>query len=175
MSVGLGFVRGWAVVGVVALLLRSALTLAGTGWSTTVGHGLSPGEWVGLLVVVGLFVWGEGVRALGRVWVPFVMGRVRALGARSTSRRSGLRYALAPLWVVGLVASERRILARAWVAVGAIVIAILLVRQAPGPWRGMIQLGVAGALLVGAGTLAVCYLREFPFALAARTGRRTGS
>ncbi|MDT8369615.1 MAG: hypothetical protein RQ745_10445 [Longimicrobiales bacterium] len=156
--------RGWAVVGVVALLLRSAISLAGTGWSTTVARGLSPWEWVGLCAVVGLFVWGEGVRALARVWVPFVMGRVRALGAPGTSPRSELRYALAPLWVVGLVASERRILARAWTAVTAIVIAILLVRRTPDPWRGMIQLGVSGALLVGAATLAVCYLREFSLA-----------
>jgi hypothetical protein len=50
---------------------------------------------------------------------------------------------------MSLVGAPRRTLARAWLGVALIVLAVLVVRSLPEPWRGIVDAAVAAALLVG--------------------------
>jgi len=118
-----------------------------------VAAGLGTGEWIALVLIVGAFLWGEGHRALVRSWAPFVVRRIRGLDDRS----GALARILAPLHATGLVGNDRRVVTRAWIAVALIVLAVFAVRALPHPWRGMIELGVAGALLLGVGGLLYHY------------------
>jgi hypothetical protein len=68
-----------------------------------------------------------------------------------------------------LVGAPRPTLARAWLGVAGIVLAVLLVRALPDPWRGIIDLAVAAALAWG----LLVLVRGAPRVLAA--ARRQGA
>lgn len=138
----------WAVVGVLALLLKAVVSLGGRGLDT-VREGLGPIETAVLVAMLLLFVLGEGVLALQRKWVPHVVSRARTL-RRDPSRTHAL---LAPLYAMSLVGAPRNALLRAWAGVIAIVAAVLLVRAFPEPWRGIVDLSVAAALAWGSAAL----------------------
>ena len=140
----------WALVGVVALFTEAIVNLGIRGIET-VSAGLGAWEWAALLLLTAAFVYGEGVRALQRKWAPRVLARSAAVaGERSLALRL-----LAPLYAMMLVGAPRATLVRAWLGILAIVAAVLLVRSLPTPWRGIIDLAVAAALLWGLGALLV--------------------
>jgi hypothetical protein len=132
----------WALVGVVALFALAVARLGGRGIET-VRAGLEPGQWIALVLLTVLFVWGEGVRALQRRWVPSVLARVAAL---STTHPFWQR-ALAPLHAMGLIGASARTMMGAWAGTAAIVVAVLVVSRFPVPWRGIVDVAVASALL----------------------------
>jgi hypothetical protein len=64
---------------------------------------------------------------------------------------------LAPLYAVSLIGAPARTLARAAVGVAMIVVCVLLVRELPAPWRGIVDGAVAVALTWGLVALIVCF------------------
>lgn len=130
----------WALAGVAALFGSAVFRLGGRGIETIV-HGLAPLQWVALTVLTFVMVYGEGVVALQRRWVPKLIERARAL----RDERFGLQL-LAPLYGLSLVGAPAPRLIRAWLGTTAIVTAILIVRSLPDPWRGIIDFSVAAAL-----------------------------
>jgi hypothetical protein len=141
-------VAAWAI-GAIALSLVEAIWRLGARASATLRAGLEPLEWAALIFVVALFLYGEGVRALQRRFVPHVVTRTVAV-ARSGGAASAL---LAPLYAMSLVHDAPRAVARAWAGVALIVLAVVAVRELPEPWRGVIDAGVASALSWGLGAL----------------------
>ena len=134
----------WAAIGIVALFIEAAWRLAVRG-IITVRAGLEPIEWAILIVLTIAFVWGEGVRALQRRWIPGVYRRIDALRDETS-----MTYRLfAPLYAMSLIGAPRNRLARAWLGVILIIAAVLVVRALPEPWRGIIDVGVAAALTWG--------------------------
>lgn len=134
----------WAVAGLVLLLGSAVFRLGGRGIEAIAG-GLTPLEWLALLLVTVVFVVGEGYFALARKWVPRTLGR--AAGLRSESRL--LPRLLAPFHAMGLVFVPWRTALRHWAGVAAIIVAVLIVRAFPDPWRGIVDFAVAAALAVG--------------------------
>ena len=102
-------------------------------------------EWVMFVLCVGLFVYGEGERALQRKWVPRLIDRAEALRDES----SGWFRVLGPIYGMSLIGASRREVLRSWAVVGAILVAVRTVQALPEPWRGMIDLSVASALAWG--------------------------
>jgi hypothetical protein len=131
----------WALLGLVLTFATAVFRLADRGIATVRG-GLEPAEWLALAVLMGLFIYGEGVRGLQRRWIPAVLRRVAEL---RTERRRSIQL-LAPLYAMLLVGAPRRTLWRAWLGVAAIVAAVFIVRALPEPWRGMTDLAVSAAL-----------------------------
>jgi hypothetical protein len=138
-------VQMWAVAGVVVLFAEAAWRLALRGIAAVQG-GLTSFEWLALVLLTAAFVYGEGVRALQRKWVPYVLRRVARLGEEGQL----LYRVAAPLYAMSLIGPPRRALLRAWAGVAAIVTAVLVVSGFPDPWRGIVDLAVASALVWGA-------------------------
>lgn len=134
----------WAIVGVSALFALAVARLGTRGLEGLTG-GLTALEWGLLASLVVLFVVGEGWAALQRKWVPRVVSRARAL-RESDALHHRL---LAPLYGMSLIGGKPRTCLRAWAGVAAVVLAVVLVRMLPDPWRAMIDLAVASALSWG--------------------------
>ena len=143
----------WAMVGVSLLFAEPTLRL-GVRASRTIAAGLRPGEWVGLVVVAAALLYTEGHRALQKRLAPKVVARTLALG-RQPSLGAVL---LAPLYALSLVRAERRELGRSWLGVVLIAAAVMIVRALPAPWRGIVDGGVALALLWGLVSLWVQFV-----------------
>ena len=131
----------WALLGV-ATLLGTAVARLGRRGLETVAGGLAPTEWLALLLLASAFVYGEGVVALQRRWIPRVVERARSIA----SEPSLVLRLLAPLYGMSLVGASAARVCRAWVGVGAIVVAVWIVRALPEPWRGIVDFSVAAAL-----------------------------
>ncbi len=134
----------WTLLGIAALFASAIYRLGGRGVAT-VQDGLGTGEWVALVVLTLAFVYGEGFRALERRWVPRVVVRAR----RVRRERSLVVHLLAPLYGLSLIGASRKETARAWAGTLAIVLAVLVVRSFPEPWRGITDFAVAAALAWG--------------------------
>ena len=134
----------WAVLGVAGLFTVAVLRL---GWQgvLTIRGGLGEFEWIALLGITAAFVYGEGYRVLDRRWVPDLFLRARELRSEP---RSIVRW-LAPLHGLSLIAAPPRRLLRGWLGTSAIVVAVLVVRGLPAPWRGIVDFAVAAALAWG--------------------------
>jgi hypothetical protein len=149
-------VTGWAVGGVVFLFAEAAWRLGLRGVAAIRG-GLTPFEWVALLLMTAAFVYGEGVRALQRRWVPYVITRIERLHTEP----SVLYRLAAPFYAMSLIGPTRRSAVRAWAGVAAIIVAVLVVSRFPDPWRGIVDLAVAAALTWGALVLIAGAVRKF--------------
>lgn len=138
----------WGLAGVVAIFADAIVQLGQRGIAV-LRAGLSLEEWLACAVITALFLYGEGVRALQRRWVPHMVERVRALGDQDAT----LLRLLAPLYALSLIGAPARALARAWAGVIGIVLAVLIVRALPEPWRGITDFAVAVALVWGLGSI----------------------
>jgi hypothetical protein len=136
------FAYVWGLAGVVALFATAVIRLGSRGIEA-VRTGLGPAEWLILVLLSAAFVWGEGVHALQRKWVPWVIERLQAL------RHEGRTWyrALAPLHAMAFIGAPPRTMARAWAGCAAIIVAVLVVSRFPQPWRGIVDIAVASALL----------------------------
>jgi hypothetical protein len=139
-----------------ALLFAQAFVRLGARGVTAMRGGLSTLEWVALAVLTVVFVYGEGVRALQRRWVPHAIVRLSGLPSQPILHRI-----LAPLYGMSLVGAPARILALAWGGVAAIIIAVLVVSRFPDPWRGITDFAVAAALAWASVALVVGGVRRF--------------
>lgn len=144
----------WAVLGV-ALTFAEAILRLGTLAFSTLAGGLSTFQW-GVLVssTLGL-TYVEGYRALQRRFAPALIARAATLDARRPQV-----VLLAPLYALSLLGADARSTARAYVGVALIVLAVVLVRALPSPWRGIADTAVAVALSWGLVTLLL-QLRAF--------------
>jgi hypothetical protein len=61
---------------------------------------------------------------------------------------------LAPLYGLSLIGASPRNVLRAWCLSAAILVAVLVVRTFPEPWRGITDLAVASALVWGLAAMA---------------------
>lgn len=143
-SPGATFAQAWAVTGV-AVIFANAMWRLGLRGFDAINAGLDPLEWLALALLTAAFVYGEGVRALQRRWVPYVLARIVQLRGVTAP----VYLALAPLYAIGLIGPPRASVVRAWAGVAAIVAAVVIVSRFPDPWRGIVDLAVASALFWG--------------------------
>lgn len=151
---------GWALLGVAGIFGWAVFRLGRRGVEAIQG-GLEPFEW---LVLVGLtvgFVYSEGVLTFDRRWIPKLVIRARRL--RSEGR---LLQMLAPLYALSLVGTRPKDLVKGWGGTALIVMAVLIIREFPSPWRGIVDFAVASALAWGMVTI----LRRTPAAVRSSEG-----
>lgn len=152
----------WGAGGVFALLTYAVVRLAPIGWEPVAEGGLSFLHWAAYAASVGLFMYAEGYRAFQKGFSPRVAARAHAL--RQDPRP--IRVLFAPFFCMALFAATRRRLIVSWCVSLGVVGLVVLVRQLPQPWRGIIDMGVVAALAYGALCLAVFFIRGFGQSLA---------
>src|SRR5689334_9648633 len=97
---------------------------------------------------VTFIVYSEGYRAFHKAFAPRVVARAQYLAEHPRP----LYVLIAPLYCMGFVHATRRRLIASWCVWVGVVALIVLVRQAPQPWHGIIDAGVI--LGLGAGVLS---------------------
>lgn len=147
-------VAAWGVGGVL-LLLGQAIWRLGERAFELFEHALTPLQTLVLGVWVVLSLYGEGYRAFQLRFSPRVVARALYL-ARHGSPWQAL---LAPAFCMSLFSSTRRGVIVAWSTVFMVIGLVLLVSQLPQPWRGIVDAGVALALLWGALAIVVFFVR----------------
>lgn len=146
----------WALLGVAGLFSSAVYRLGSRGINTLLG-GLELIEWLLLIGLAALFLYGEGILALERRFVPRLLQR-----ARDVRLASPILKVLAPLYGLALVGRPAAELVRSWSGVTAIVVAVTVAARLPDPWRGILDLSVALALAWGLGAI----VRQIPSAVA---------
>lgn len=140
----------WGVLGVLALL-GQAMRRLGVYAAEALDSGLTPGQWAALAVWVCFSLYGEGYRAFHLRFSPRVVARALHLARHPKP----LYVLLAPLFCMTLFHATKRGKIVAWSTVGMVLVFILLLRQTPQPWRGIVDAGVVAALFLG--SLSICY------------------
>jgi len=144
----------WGVLGVLTLLGQAIWRLGGRALEVTADD-LSTTQLAVYAGWIVFSVYGEGYRAFQRRFSPRVVARALAL-SRSPN---ALHIALAPAFCMSLFHATKRGRTVAWSTVTLVVLLVMVVSRLPYPWRGIIDGGVALALIWGAGAIVFFYLR----------------
>jgi hypothetical protein len=129
----------WGVLAIAGTFVDGIVRLGMRAY-TEMSPGISAGQWIAFALLTLMMTYIEGYRALQRRFVPSVVTRAWKAGARP------LWATLAPLYAVSLVGAPLRTIARSFLGISMIVLCVVLVRQLPSPWRGIIDAAVACAL-----------------------------
>ncbi|MEN9581413.1 MAG: hypothetical protein RJA70_4422 [Pseudomonadota bacterium] len=114
-------------------------------------------QWGLCLSWIALSAYGEGYRAFQLRFAPRVV--VRALYLAHHPKP--LHVLLAPLFCMGFFHASKRGKILAWGTTLMVLCFILLLRQVPQPWRGIVDGGVVVALLWGSLAIVVFYVKAF--------------
>jgi hypothetical protein len=137
-------VIAWGVFGIAAVLGEAIVRLASTA-AGELRSGLTAPEMFALAALAAIFIYGEGVCALHRRFVPSVVAR-----SVSASESDRLVFAaFAPVYALSLIGAPARDVVRAGVGAIAIACAAVAVRLLPSPWRGIVDAAIASALAWG--------------------------
>ena len=146
----------WGVVGVALLLTQAVVRLGFVAADPFVtGRGLTPFETAVCAAWVLVSLYSEGYRGFQKAFVPRTVARAFHLARRPTP----LLVALAPAFCMGLIHARRKRLVTSWSIVSMIVLAVVLVRRLPVPWRSIVDLGVVLGLLWGLASLLATFAR----------------
>lgn len=135
----------WGLVGMLALL-GDALYRLGPIAAEAVTGDLSAGQRAALVSWVVIMAWTEGWRGFHLRFSPMVVARCQTLDGSSPR----WHRVLAPVYAMGLIHATPRRKRVSWGLTIGIVLLIILVRELPDPWRGIIDAGVVVGLSIGA-------------------------
>ena len=143
------WIFAWAILGVLALLCQAIFRLAPLAWEPVRDGTLTPLLWVFYVGwgVMNLYL--EGYKGFQKKFVPRVLARAHHIALYPKSAP----LLLAPAYAMAFFGATRRARIAAWAVTGAVLVAILIVRALPQPYRGIIDVGVV--LGLGWGTLVL--------------------
>jgi hypothetical protein len=144
------FAVAWAVLGWSAVL-AVAIARLGANALDALGMELDGLQWATLVANTAFLAWAEGYRGFQCRFSPRAAARVLHLRDHATT----LTAVLAPVFCVGFFAASARVLRLTWGGAGLIVLVIVVVRQLPQPWRGIIDTGVVIGLAWGLASFLV--------------------
>lgn len=147
-------VASWGVAGVLFLLAQAIYRLGGRAVEA---HAMAL-SWQQLAISacwIALNAYAEGYRAFQRRFSPRVVARALHLARHPTP----LGVLLAPAYCMAFFHASRRGKIIAWATTAMVISFIVLLRQVPEPWRGIVDGGVAVALLWGALVILALFLR----------------
>jgi len=153
----------WGVVGVGLLLTQAVVRLTPIALEPLVHGSLTTGQAAVYLLWVLTSLYTEGYRGFQKAFVPRTVAR--AFHLARTGRP--LLTAFAPVYCMGLIHATRRRMLTSWSFVVAIIVAVVLVRRLPSPWRGVVDGGVVVGLCYGILALAIAFRRALAGAVPA--------
>ena len=134
----------WGVAGM-ALVLVDAATRLSKYMLDAFTYEWSISHWALFILNTAFMAYAEGYRGFQKSFVPRTVARGFHLAANPTWV-DGL---LAPLYCVGYFGAGKRTAKVVWIGTTLIVLAVVLIRQVPQPWRGIIDAGVVVGLIWG--------------------------
>jgi hypothetical protein len=145
----------WGVGSVVAVLLHAIFGLTPIALEALDGFELTWWQWSITATWVVFMAYSEGYQGFHQSFSPRVVARAFHLAEEPRLHR----ILLAPAYCVGLFHARRRTLVVAWVVTLGVVALVLVVREIPQPWRGLIDLGVVIGLMLGTFSILVFFVR----------------
>jgi hypothetical protein len=146
----------WAVIGISTLLGQAMFRLTPLAWQawnqslTLFQRGL-------FAFTVVFFAYAEGYRGFQKRFSPRVVKRAYYLGQNP----SLWRVVFAPFFAMSLFGSTQRQQRVSWSLVVGITCLVILVRQLPQPWRGIVDAGVVVGLGWGLASVYVYLFKWF--------------
>lgn len=150
-------IAAWGVVGVTILFGQAIARMAPIAIEPWIERQMNAWQMALYIAWLGFNGYAEGYRAFQKKWCPRVVKRAFHLGRHPKA----LRVLLAPFFCMSLFHSTRRGLTVAWSVVSLVVVAVVLVRQLPQPWRGIVDGGVVLGLGWGLVVLWGLFARAF--------------
>lgn len=148
--------RFWGLAGVVTMLLYSVMRVI-PSWSELAAPQNGLIDYVVFSIVLLAMIYWEGYKGFHKAFAPRVVSRSKAL----IYQPSPVYRILAPVFCIGLIGSPIRRKISLIVFTGVIVLLVVGVKAMPQPWRWMIDLSVAMALLVGVGSILWLSCRDW--------------
>ena len=134
----------WGIVGVVALLSSAVMRLSPIALEALQAP-LSPVQSVFLIGWVLFMAYSEGYRGFQKAFSPRVVSRAAWL----RHNPSLSRLLLAPAFCMGFFHATRKRLLVSWIITMMVVLFIVIAKQLPQPWRGLVDAGVVVGLTWG--------------------------
>jgi hypothetical protein len=147
----------WGVLGVVLLLGQAVVRLTPLALEPIFDHSLGPISVAAYVAWVAFSLYFEGYRAFQLRFCPRVVARAFHLARQPRP----LFVAFAPAFCMGFFHANRRTKILAWGTTTMVVCLVLFMRQAPQPFRGIVDGGVVLALVYGTVALLVLFARGF--------------
>jgi hypothetical protein len=146
----------WGVAGVFLIVGLAVVRLTPVALDAF-AFPLGPRHWAFSVGFFAFMIWSEGYRGFQKNFAPRVAARARYL-----RHNPHLGHALlAPLFCMAFFHATPRRLMGAYGLTTMIVVFVLIVRQLPQPWHGLVDLGVAAGLVWGLVALAVFTYQAF--------------
>jgi hypothetical protein len=146
----------WALVGVSMLLGQALWRLTPLALDPIRQGVLSPLQVLVYVLWVLFNAYAEGYRAFHLAWAPRVVTRAWLVAEQGRP----LHVLLAPLVAMGLLHATRRRLLISWGLTICIIGLVVMLRQVPQPYRGIVDGGVVVGLSLGLLSLGVHFARS---------------
>jgi len=140
----------WGVTGVIFILSKAVLKLT-PYVSNLLDYEFNTYHWLVLVLFTIFMGYAEGYKGFQKKLSPRVISRAIYL----KNNPSTLRFVLAPFFCVGYFWSTKKRLITSYSVTAFIALLIIVVKQVPQPWRGIIDLGVIVGLSWG--IIAIIY------------------
>jgi len=144
----------WGLLGVFAFIASAVVRLS-PRMLEALQQPLGPWQWLVLLTFTAYMAYAEGYKGFHLNFAPRIV--VRAIHLRESA--SPLHALLAPLFCMGFIHATRRRQLVSLLVTSGIVVVVLVVSQAPQPWRGIIDTGVVTGLVLGLTSMVWHWLR----------------
>ena len=146
----------WGILGI-TLIIASAITRVLPHVFDAFNVGLSPVEWIVLILWCVFMVVAEGYRGFQKLFSPRVAARTWHL----VNHGRTVDLILAPLYCIGYFHTTRKRMITSWSLTAGITLLVLIVRYLSQPWRGIIDSGVVLGLFYGLIWVYIFTIRTF--------------
>ena len=145
----------WGVAGVLALLAQALIRLTPLAIEPLEKQMLNSWQLVLYVVWAVCNAYAEGYRGFQKSFSPRVVARALHLGRNPRP----IHVLFAPAFCMALFHAKRKNLMLSWGLTTFIVLAVILIRHLPQPWRGIVDVGVVVGLVWGAISIVVIFAR----------------
>lgn len=135
----------WGVLGALGSVSSAVYRLSPMIWDAAVHPDAGWLHVVAGLFWVGFMAYAEGYRGFQKRFSPMVVAR----GLHLIEHPRPLHVLLAPVFCIGLFHATTRRLKLSWGVMSVVVVLVMIVRQLPQPWRGVVDAGVVVGLTWG--------------------------
>ena len=142
----------WGVLGVVYILGQTITKLFSYVAEMSLGQ-LQVFHWIFLVGFTLFMAYAEGYKGFQKKFSPRIIARAIYLKNNLTP----IRFLLAPLFCIGYFHGTKKRLITSYCVTGFIALLVVIMKNAPQPWRGMIDVGVIVGLSWGVIAI-ICYL-----------------